>query len=393
MTHEQLPEGWEWVRLGDVLQPHPHTIDIEDDQEYIQVTVKMHHKGVVVREKQLGINIGTKRQNRLHANQFIISKIDARNGAIGIVPDSLEGAVATFDFPTFDVTNKIDVGFLDYYSSTKTFIEQCKNVSIGTTNRSRVRMELFPEILIPLPPIDEQRRIAEVLRDADANIVDIEDAIAAAEQIRKGFLERFICELEQVPPTRLNKALIRIKREVEIDLKQLYYQIGIRSHGKGIFHKEPFTGQELGNKRIYWVEPGDFVLNIVFAWEGAVALVSENERGMCGSHRFPTFEFNTDICLPEFLLFYFKTPTGVRQLEDVSPGGAGRNKTLNQGDFLKLKISLPDLEVQQEIVVSLQTHTDAILTMQAEAASLREVKRGLMQGLLSGQVRTQTIRS
>jgi len=387
MTHEQLPEGWEWVRLGDVLQPHPHTIDIEDDQEYIQVTVKMHHKGVVVREKQLGINIGTKRQNRLHANQFIISKIDARNGAIGIVPDSLEGAVATFDFPTFDVTNKIDVGFLDYYSSTKTFIEQCKNVSIGTTNRSRVRMELFPEILIPLPPIDEQRRIAEVLRDADANIVDIEDAIAAAEQIRKGFLERFICELEQVPPTRLNKALIRIKREVEIDLKQLYYQIGIRSHGKGIFHKEPFTGQELGNKRIYWVEPGDFVLNIVFAWEGAVALVSENERGMCGSHRFPTFEFNTDICLPEFLLFYFKTPTGVRQLEDVSPGGAGRNKTLNQGDFLKLKISLPDLEVQQEIVVSLQTHTDAILTMQAEAASLREVKRGLMQGLLSGQIR------
>jgi type I restriction enzyme S subunit len=387
MTHEQLPEGWKWVRLGDVVESSSHAIDIEDDQEYVQVTVKMHHKGVVVREKQLGTNIGTKRQNRLHADQFIISKIDARNGAIGIVPDSLDGAVATFDFPTFDVTNKIDVGFLDYYSSTKTFIEQCKNVSIGTTNRSRVRMELFPEILIPLPPIDEQRRIAEVLRDADANLIKIEDGIAATEQIRKGFLERFICELEQVPPTRLNKALARVKHEIEIDPKQLYYQIGIRSHGKGIFHKEPITGIELGNKKIYWVEPGDFVLNIVFAWEGAVALVSEHERGMCGSHRFPTFKFNTDICLPEFLLFYFKTPTGVRQLEDVSPGGAGRNKTLNQGDFLKLKIPLPDLEVQQEIVASLQTLNEAILTMQAEAASVREVKHGLMQKLLSGEAR------
>lgn len=387
MTHEQLPKGWKWVRLGDVVESSSHAIDIENDQEYVQVTVKMHHKGVVVREKQLGTNIGTKRQNRLHADQFIISKIDARNGAIGIVPASLEGAVATFDFPTFDVTNKIDVGFLDYYSSTKTFIEQCRNVSIGTTNRSRVRMELFPEILIPLPPIDEQRRIAEVLRDADANVARVEDAITAAEQIRRGLLERFISELEQVPPTRLNKALARVKREAEVDPRQLYRQIGIRSHGKGIFHKEPVTGKELGDKKIYWVQPGDFVLNIVFAWEGAVAIVSENERGMCGSHRFPTFEFNTEICLPEFLLFYFKTPQAVRQLEDVSPGGAGRNKTLNQGDFLKLKIPLPELETQREIVTSLQTQTDAIYTMQIEATRLREIKRGLMQKLLSGQVR------
>ena len=174
---------------------------------------------------------------------------------------------------------------------------------------------------------------------------------------------------------------------MQVEPDQLYYQIGIRSHGKGIFHKDPVTGKELGNKRVYWVEPGDFVLNIVFAWEDAVALVSEFEQGMCGSHRFPTFEINTELCLPEFLLFYFKTPNGVRQLEDVSPGGAGRNKTLNQSDFVRLKIPLPSLQVQCEIVESLQTHDDAIHAMQAERDSLRAVKRGLMQGLLSGRVR------
>ncbi|WP_019488072.1 hypothetical protein [Kamptonema formosum] len=65
-----------------------------------------------------------------------------------------------------------------------------------------------------------------------------------------------------------------------------YKQIGIRSHGKGIFHKEAVTGRELGNKRVYWVHPNAFVVNIVFAWEQAVALTSSDENGFIASHRF-----------------------------------------------------------------------------------------------------------
>jgi len=390
---KHMPEGWRWVRLEDVFQRIQRTIKT-DVENVLSITARV---GFVDQAEKFGRVIAGKNLERyilLRHGEFAYNKGNSNSypqGCIYMLEEFEQGAVPNVYYCFRATSSEVCTEFYKFYFESGALNSQLRRlINSGVRNDGLLNLpaDHFFRVRIPLPPIDEQRRIAEVLRDADANIVDIEDAIAAAEQIRKGFLERFICELEQVPPTRLNKALIRIKREVEIDLKQLYYQIGIRSHGKGIFHKEPFTGQELGNKRIYWVEPGDFVLNIVFAWEGAVALVSENERGMCGSHRFPTFEFNTDICLPEFLLFYFKTPTGVRQLEDVSPGGAGRNKTLNQGDFLKLKISLPDLEVQQEIVVSLQTHTDAILTMQAEAASLREVKRGLMQGLLSGQVRT-----
>lgn len=44
-----------------------------------------------------------------------------------------------------------------------------------------------------------------------------------------------------------------------------YHQIGIRSHGKGIFYKESVTGSELGGKRVFWIKPDCFVVNIVFA--------------------------------------------------------------------------------------------------------------------------------
>ena len=45
----------------------------------------------------------------------------------------------------------------------------------------------------------------------------------------------------------------RISNPVDVQESELYNQIGIRSHGKGIFYKEAVTGKELGNKRVFWV--------------------------------------------------------------------------------------------------------------------------------------------
>ena len=61
----------------------------------------------------------------------------------------------------------------------------------------------------------------------------------------------------------------------------------------------------------------------------------------------------TSVC--QSFVVLLQNAKGVRQLENVSPDGLGRNKTLNQCDFLKLKIPLPSLKVQQEIVALLET--------------------------------------
>ena len=77
---------------------------------------------------------------------------------------------------------------------------------------------------------------------------------------------------------------------VSLNDTQMYYEIGIRSHGKGIFYKEGITAAEIGNKRVFGVEPNCFIVNIVFAWERAVAKTTERERGMVASHRFPMYK-------------------------------------------------------------------------------------------------------
>ena len=118
-----------------------------------------------------GSKIGTKRQHVIHAGQFIMSKIDARNGAYGIVPAELEGAIVTNDFPVFDVdTEKIIPQFLVLVSTTDKFVEFARKCSSGTTNRKRIDIATFLNQQIPLPSIEEQKKILEVY-NAQANQV------------------------------------------------------------------------------------------------------------------------------------------------------------------------------------------------------------------------------
>jgi type I restriction enzyme S subunit len=148
---------------------------------------------------------------------------------------------------------------------------------------------------------------------------------------------------------RIDHFLVRYVNPVKVESATIYKQIGIRSHGKGIFHKEPVTGEALGNKRVYWVHPEAFTVNIVFAWEQAVALTSSNENGYIASHRFLMFLPREDRANLKFVLLFFLRKRGKHLLELASPGGAGRNKTLGQDSFAELEITLPKKEEQEKI--------------------------------------------
>ena len=111
---------------------------------------------------------------------------------------------------------------------------------------------------------------------------------------------------------------------------------------------------------MFWLKPGTLVFNIVFAWERAVAVVSEREAGMIGSHRFPTYEMVRGRGDAHFLKYYFTTGYGHFLLQQNSPGAAGRNKTLNQAALLKEEVRLPSAAHQRAIADFLDRKTTAI---------------------------------
>lgn len=185
----------------------------------------------------------------------------------------------------------------------------------------------------------------------------------------------------------LGDCLSRIEKPVKVNPNEWYTQIGIRSHGKGLFYKEPVTGAELGNKAVYWVQPNCFVLNIVFAWEQAIGKTSQAEAGMIGSHRFPMYRPINDKIDIDYLIAYLLTKRGTDILEMASPGGAGRNRTLGQEHFLKSKVVFPSVVEQQKIAAILTTQDKVIELKEKGLAEKQRQKKYLMQQLLTGRKR------
>lgn len=185
----------------------------------------------------------------------------------------------------------------------------------------------------------------------------------------------------------VGECLEKVEKPVAVEPDKLYTQIGIRSHGKGLFYKEPVSGESLGNKSVFWVEPDCFVLNIVFAWEQAIGKTTENEIGMIGSHRFPMFRPIDNRVYIDYLISYLLTKRGTDILKFASPGGAGRNRTLGQDRFLNSKIILPTIDEQKKIAEILATQDKVIALKEKLLQEKKTQKKYLMQQLLTGEKR------
>ena len=155
-------KAYPMVHIGEFLKRNKTAVTIQDGVKYKRVTIKVRNGGVVPRDEAMGESIGTKKQFLVSKGQFILSKIDARNGAMGIIPAELDGAVVTQDFLPYDIdTTKVNPQYFVLVCTTKQFIAFCQSCSSGTTNRQRVDETQFLNIKVPIPLLEEQNKLVE----------------------------------------------------------------------------------------------------------------------------------------------------------------------------------------------------------------------------------------
>ena len=168
-------------------------VEIENDKDYKLVTVKMYHKGVTLRNITKGSDISSKKMHSVKSGEFILSGIDARHGAFGIVPAELEGAVVTNDFWCLEFDeNVIDKHLFLKLTSTSFFDDLCKKASDGTTNRVRLQAEKFYNLEIDLPSVDEQKVIIEEFQKLETSnnqiTTELSHQLELVRQLRQAFL-------------------------------------------------------------------------------------------------------------------------------------------------------------------------------------------------------------
>lgn len=157
-----------------------------------------------------------------------------------------------------------------------------------------------------------------------------------------------------------------------------YYRLGIRSHAKGTFHSYVEKGHELETAQMYRVAAGNFIVNITFGWEHAVAITNESDAGKLVSHRFPQYSFHDDM-LPEFFKYVIADEDFRHWLWLASPGGAGRNRVLKLDEMLNYEMVLPSKEEQQRIAAIFRNLDTLITLHQRKLEKLQNIKKSCLE--------------
>jgi type I restriction enzyme S subunit len=282
----------------------------------------------------------------------------------------------------------VEVEYLYYFILERKLFKIADTSTIPQINNKHIN----PLKLI-IPQLPEQKAIANCLSTWDTAITKQDALIKAKKQLKTGLMQQLLSGKKRLSGFNGEWAIKRFDyflnyspRPVEKP-KTAFTKLGIRSHCKGTFQNKNFKPSAIGIDTMYLVKPNDLIVNITFAWEGAVAIVKQEDGGALVSHRFPTYEFIDGISDVGFFKQFVQSKWFRYQLDLISPGGAGRNRVLSKKELNKLKIRLPDYKEQTAIAQVLNTADQEINLLINQRNQLQLQKKGLMQQLLTGEKR------
>nr|WP_165388353.1 restriction endonuclease subunit S [Sphingomonas populi] len=321
---------------------------------------------------------------RVRPGYLAYNMMRAWQGAVGV--STVDGAVS----PAYVVakpTGEIHSAYYQYLLRTPIYIGEMHRGSKGIADfRKRLYWEQFRQIVLPVPPIDEQREIAAFL-DRETGKIDLliekkEQFLRCSAARIEALVDRAISDSD-VPRVRFEHVTRRIHRPATLSEHTNLVRLGLYNRGRGIF-KKPATDEEgMGDSDFFFVKEDDLIISGQFAWEGAVALASSDEEGCVVSHRYPIYRGENGV-KSAYLTGLLRTNFGDFLLNEASRGSAGRNRPLNTGRLAKEKIPVPGMKLQEAIEQAIKLEKRMKAVTQASIALLQEHRAALVTAAVMG---------
>ena len=164
------------IKLGQILTQSAEIVKVDNPAQEKYITVLLYGRGVVERQIKDGKTPVAFTGYRTHNGQLVVSTINARHGAIGVVPDYLDNAVVSKDFPLFDIDRtQVDEEYLVRALWHDSFVRQADALSFGAT-MPRLHPKPFLNMELELPPIEKVSLGEPVVPEAQSDQMSIEEA-------------------------------------------------------------------------------------------------------------------------------------------------------------------------------------------------------------------------
>jgi type I restriction enzyme, S subunit len=401
--HTALPEGWRIVELGKLSKvergrfshrPRNAPQFYGGTMPFVQ-TGDVSNSGGYVRKfsqtlNELGCSI-----SKVFPKGTLLMTIAANIGDCGILefesacPDSLIAITPQ---------SQLDTRFLNYFLQTQ---KSRIHYLAPQGAQKNINVNFLDQIPILVPPLKEQHRIAEIIWTWDAAIEQTEKLIVTKVNRKRGLMQQLLTgkkrfqefagqEWKQVHLYEIVKDVIR---PVTWDDDELYKLASVRRWSGGLFLRESLYGRKIKVKKLKTIRDGDFLISHIQSAYGAMAIVPEGFDGTKVSELYTCLNTIDENKFDMRFLYYLSQTPRLWHMAYMASNGFFAERlrlNFNPEEFLKTKVLIPAcIEEQRHIIVILETCDKEVELLSKHLSALKRQKRGLMQKLLTGQIRVK----
>jgi type I restriction enzyme S subunit len=280
---------------------------------------------------------------------FVYNRLFAWKGSFAVATASDDGCIVSNEFPCFEVSrHRLDATYLRLYFTKVAAWNEALGLSSGSTptSRNRLKEDRLLNMKIPLPPLEEQRRIVARVEAIAAKVEEAQRLRRMAEAESQSVLRSMLFNAPRSELTPLRELLELREPDVRVDSTSTYQFAGVYSFGRGVFVGDAKQGLTISYPRLTRLRTGDFVYPKLMAWEGAFAVVPPEANGCVVSTEFPVFRIRTERVLPELVDTYFKTPAVWEALAGGATGTNVRRRRLHPEKLLATCLPVPPMADQ-----------------------------------------------
>lgn len=283
--------------------------------------------------------------------------------------------------------------FMNYLFNSRKVLTRLRSYATGTTSVAAIYSRDLKLLKLALPPHPEQQKIAEILTTWDTAIETCQKTIEQLKQRNRGLAQQLLSgktnHMEGQDPHKDFHVVGKYVREVSkrnADLQEK--RILSVTNSRGFINQSEQFGRELAsadltNYKI--IKKGQFAYNPSRVNVGSIDLLTNYESGIL-SPMYVVFETNNQDLIPEFLYYHLKTYWFTGHIPMFVQGSV--RDSLSFDGFSGMKFYIPEPKIQKEIVNILETASAELKLYENKLQNLQLQKKGLMQQLLTGKVRT-----
>jgi type I restriction enzyme S subunit len=410
-----IPEEWECVRLKEVSDINPEALSDKTDQNYMFHYIDLS----TVNEGKLNLpsnkiafrEAPSRARRKVKKNDVLLATVRPNLKGFAYISFEANDIVCSTGYAVLRSKNEVISLYLFYVlfsHETERYFYSC----VVGSNYPALNNSDVNNLKIPLPPLPEQKKIAEILSAWDRAIEQIRKLIDAKKRLKKGLMQQLLTGRIRFPEfgkpvtqkgelpdgwkeERISRHFIRIRRPVIPDVDSLNI-LSITAKIGFVDQRDKFSkviaGKNL-NKYVL-INRGEFSYNkgnsLTYP-QGCIFQLNEYDHGAVPNVYY-SFAPSSKMIYPEFYKFYFEHGTLNRQLRRIINTGVRNDGLLNVSaqDFFSIKILIPPILEQMKISNTISNITREISSFIQLKSALSQQKRGLMQKLLTGEIRVIT---